>query len=229
LALRWRIVAPGRGVSLTYGTMENRPARGRHHLPVMHRVAFALVSATLLAACGSSATSAAASSTTQRASTTTTTSKKDESTTATSALPPPCSLVTKAQASAALGATVTEIKPTVVGSKIGCKWVVKSASLTAGLGSNIVLSLRPPPKTSRSAFYKQVEGITALDFKPVTLAGIPAVAGFGAQNEVQADVGRALLTIAALSTVSAAKNSTASEQVATDALEALCQKISCRR
>jgi hypothetical protein len=217
--------------------MKNGPRGHRQHGPVVYGAAVVLASATLLAACGHSATSAAGATSTTRgsgtttsaASTDTTTSRKGTSTSATSALPPPCSLVTKAQASAALGATVTEIKPTVVGSKIGCEWVVKSASLTAGLGSNAVLGLRPPPSMSRSALYKHVESLPALHFKPVTLAGIPAIAGFGAQNEVEADVGSTLLTVAALSTVSAAKNSTAAEQVATDALEALCQKISCRR
>jgi len=217
--------------------MKNDPQGHRQHGPVVYGAAVVLASATLLAACGHSATSAAGATSTTRgsgtttsaASTGTTTSRKGTSTSATSALPPPCSLVTKAQASAALGATVTEIKPTVVGSKMGCKWVVKTASLSAGLGSNAVLSLRPPPSMSRSALYKQVESIAALHFKAVTLAGIPAVAGFGAQNEVEADVGPTLLTVAALSTVSAAKNSTAAEQFATDALEALCRKISCQR
>jgi len=213
--------------------MKERPAGFCQLRQVVHRAAVLLASATLISACGHAATSAAASSTTQRSSTTasagTTASTAIKSASGSGALPPPCSLVTEAQASAALGATVTEVKPTIVGSRTGCKWVVKASSLVTGLGSNAVLDLRPPPISSRSVLYQRLESVAGLHFKPVTLDGIPAVAGFGAQNEVQADVGPTLLIVAALSTVSAAKNSTAAEQFATYALEALCQKVSCQR
>lgn len=217
--------------------MKSRPKGRRAHAPAVWLAAVTLASATLLAACGGKATSAAATTTTPRSSTTTssgsaaatTTSTPGKSTSAAGALPPACSLVTAAQASAALGATVTEVKPTRVGSRVGCKWEVNASSLVTGLGSNAVLDLRPAPKASRSTYYKEIESEPALGFKPVTIAGIPAVAGFGAQNEVQVDVGPAVVGVAALSNVSAAKNSAAAEQFATYAVEALCRKISCRR
>lgn len=220
--------------------MQSLPGRHGHHVPLAQLAAVALASATLLAACGGKGSPAAVgSTTTRRSSTTTSTTLSRGATTSTAssssttrsmrALPPPCSLMTAAQASAALGATVTEVETTVVGSRKGCKWVVKASSLVTGLGSNIVLDLSPPPSSSRSRYYKRIEATRELNFKPVKIAGIPAVAGFGPDNEVQVDVGPALVGVAALSSVSAEKNSTAAEQAATYIVEALCRKIACRR
>lgn len=219
--------------------MKSRPKGRRAHAPAVRLAAVTFASAALLAACGGKATSAAATTTIRRSSTTASSARSagttaptagsTSTTQATSALPPVCSLLTVAQASAALGATVTEVKPTDVGSKTGCKWVVKASSLVTGLGSNIVLGLVHPTTSSRSAYYKELENLTPLHFKPVAIDGIPGVAGFGADNEVQVDVGPTVVDLAALSTVSTAKDATAAEQAATYAVEALCQKISCQR
>lgn len=81
----------------------------------------------------------------------------------------------------------------------------------------------------RSSYYKEIEAQPALHFEQVTIAGIPAVAGFGADNVVEVDVGPTVVDVGALSTASAGKDSTAAEQAATDAVEALCRKISCER
>lgn len=219
---------------MTYpGVRRQMTLRPRRMIAVM------LASAILLAACGGKASSVAATPTTRESSATTSSAPSTGSTTSTvgststtrttRALPPVCSLLTVAQASAALGATVTKVEPTYVGSKKGCAWTVKASSLVRGLGSNIILGLLRPTTSSRSTYYKKLESVSALRFEPVTIAGIPGVAGFGANNEVQVDVGPTVVDLAALSTVSSAKDATAAEQAATYVVKALCGKIACRR
>jgi hypothetical protein len=123
---------------------------------------------------------------------------------------------------------VTETKQTVVGSSAGCEWTVRSSSLVPGLGSNIVLGLQTPP-APRQALYEQFEAQPALDFRPTEVDGIPAVVGVGPGSEVQVDVGPVLVSIAALSTVDAARDHTAAEQAASDAVGVLCRKVVCQR
>jgi hypothetical protein len=128
-----------------------------------------------------------------------------------------------------MGVTVNRTSNTVVGSSPGCKWEVAASSLVPGLGSNAVLGLLPPPAVSRRAYYHTLKAQPAFSFKAVSLDGIPAVSGLGSGTQVQVDVGPTLLAVEVLSTVSADQDRPAAEQIATDALQVLCQRVACRR
>lgn len=109
-----------------------------------------------------------------------------------------------------------------------CNWIVQAPTLVPGLGSNANVSLYPRSTLSRQDYYKQIESLTPLQFKSETIDGIPAVVGFGANNEVQVDVGPTVVIVAALSTVSSSRNSAAAQEIATNAVGNLCHWISCQ-
>jgi len=81
---------------------------------------------------------------------------------------------------------------------------------------------------TRSAYYRSIENVQALKFTPVMVGGIPAVRGMGpAQVEVLVDVGPVTITVAALSTVSAALDGPAALKIAGAAVANACRTVRC--
>ena len=109
-----------------------------------------------------------------------------------------------------------------------CTWTFTATSLVKGLGSNADLLVHASARgVTRTAIYHDIEGVSALQFKPVTVDGIPGVHGFGAQTEVVVDVGPVTMTAAALSTISAAVDGPAALTIASDAVAKLCRSVRC--
>ncbi len=146
-----------------------------------------------------------------------------------SGAPRACTLVSAAQVSAALGVSVNRTREEPDGSGTSCSWSFTATSLVKGLGTNATLNVkRSTAGLTRAAFYRMLENEPGLKFAPVTIDGIPAVHGFGSpQPEVLVDVGPVTMTIAALSTVSAADDSPAVLAIAGDAVSSVCRKVSC--
>ncbi|MHB8319467.1 MAG: DUF3558 family protein [Acidimicrobiales bacterium] len=146
-----------------------------------------------------------------------------------SGAPRACTLVSAAQVSAALGVSVNRTREEPDGSGTSCSWSFTATSLVKGLGTNATLSVkRSAVGLTRAAFYRTLENEPELKFAPVTIDGIPAVHGFGSsQPEVLVDVGPVTMTIAALSTISAADDGPAVLAIADDAVSSVCRMVSC--
>jgi hypothetical protein len=190
-----------------------------------------VVAACVLAACGGGSV-ASASSRPRGAGgggATTTTVPTTSSGGSGSEMPKACALVSAAQVSAALGVTIDRTSEEPNGSGTSCSWTFTATSLVKGLGSNAQLDVRRSTTgLSRSAYYRSIENVSQLKFVPVTIDGIPAVHGFSSpQPEVVVDVGPVTMTIAALSTISAADDGPAVLAIAGDAVSSLCRKVSC--
>jgi len=217
--------------------MAQRRVRRRTRLSVP---AFGVLAAALaLAACGGG--SAAPSSSARAAgghngrSTTATTggpsagSDGSSSGGSASSIPKACGLVAESQVSAALGVPINRTSETPNGNGNECSWTYKTTSLVKGLGSSATLVVGPSPTSmTRSAYYRSIENVQALTFTPVMVGGIPAVRGMGpAQVEVLVDVGPVTMTVAALSTISAAADGPAALEIAGAAVANACRTVRC--
>ena len=146
-----------------------------------------------------------------------------------SGAPRACTLVSAAQVGAALDVSINRTTEEPDGSGTTCTWSFTATSLVKGLGTNATLSVkRSAASSTRAALYRTLENEPELKFAPVTIDGIPAVHGFGSpQPEVLVDVGPVTMTIAALSTISAADDGPAVLAIAGDAISSVCRVVRC--
>lgn len=146
-----------------------------------------------------------------------------------SGAPRACTLVSAGQVGAALDVSINRTSEEPDGSGTTCTWSFTATSLVKGLGTNATLTVkRSTAGSTRAAFYRTLENEPELKFSPITIDGIPAVHGFGSpQPEVVVDVGPVTMTIAALSTISAADDGPAVLAIAGDAVSSVCRMVSC--
>lgn len=192
--------------------------------------AMALIAAGVLAGCGAAASTSSTSTSLPSTPTTATNAGATPSAGSTpqsfaaANLPDPCSLVTAAEASAALQVPLRETQDQSSADSRSCDWVDTTSSLGAGLGSSMNLYIYPGPTVSQRRYYQTLESQAA--FVPTEIDGYRAVVN-GAEYEV--DLGSILLSGDAISTVSQQVATGAERTLIGSAIGRACEVVRCER